>query len=229
MGNNNMTKPGDAYRLYVFDLDGTLYFQKPLRLKMAWFLVKSAIKKPSNIKRILIVSDYRKMRETWTGAAIKDLEYQQYKAVADKNNCAVDYVRQAIHEFMFDAPLPFLKKYKDERLAGIITSLREQGKRVVVYSDYPVDLKLKALGIEVDNMYCAFDEEIGSLKPGPEGLSYILRREGFDAKEALMIGDRFEKDAQSAINNGMDYLVLSSKREKRDIVLAEIFGNYNKR
>ena len=180
-----MGKGLNEYQLFIFDLDGTLYFQKPLRFKMLLFLLFRAIRHPANIKKILVVSSYRKIREHWEHRALPDLEYQQYKAVAENKHCTVEYVQQAVWEFMFHAPLPYLGKYKDEMLAEKIDQLRSQGKRVVVYSDYPVTEKLKALHIEVDNTYCAFDAAIGSLKPSPEGLSYILCNEQMNAEDAI--------------------------------------------
>ena len=213
------------YKLYILDLDGTLYFQKPMRFKMLLFLMFSAIRNPANIKKILVVSSYRKIREHWEHRALPDLEYQQYKAVAENKHCSVEYVQQAVWEFMFNAPLPYLGKYKDEMLAEKIGQLRRQGKRVVVYSDYPTTEKLKALQIEVDNTYCAFDTEIGSLKPRPEGLSYILQKEQVNMRDAIMIGDRYVKDGQAAINCGMDYLILPSNRKRRYALLSKIFCN----
>ena len=60
-------------------------------------------------------------------------------------------------------------------------------------------------------MVCATDAEVARLKPDPAGLLAILRATGVDARRALMIGDRFDRDGVAASRAGMRALIRSGR------------------
>lgn len=53
------------YQVVIFDLDGTLYFQRPFRLRMIGFLAGYILTHPRCAKDFLIIKKYRKVREAW--------------------------------------------------------------------------------------------------------------------------------------------------------------------
>lgn len=233
-----LNKAFSDYELFIFDLDGTLYFQKPFRVRMAVYLMTYVIMHPSAVKDILILKSYREIREKWediatgsdaslttsnedtnTGDAGKSLDTLQYEYVANLKNVSLDRVKNAVEFFMMKAPLSLLPAYADNAVIDVIRELRNRGKRVVVYSDYPVEDKLKALGAQVDGCYTSGDENIGVMKPDKRGIEVILSDTGIASSDAVMIGDRYEKDALCAIANDVDYIVLSSKKSKRRALL----------
>ena len=55
----------EEYKAIIFDLDGTLYFQKSFRKKMICFLLLHLLNNPKAILDILIVWKYRVIREDW--------------------------------------------------------------------------------------------------------------------------------------------------------------------
>lgn len=214
----------DEYKMVVFDLDGTLYFQKPFRIRMVRYLCGHLLKHPSSFFELLIVKKYRKVREVWDEIQAShpeiwkentNLEQLQYSYVAKQMNTTKDNVEKAIRFFMHEAPLTLLRTYRDDTCARKIEELRQKGVKVVVYSDYPVEEKLKALAIDVDAQYTSMDERINALKPDPKGLSVILQDFGMDAESVLMVGDRMSKDGEAALLNGVDYLILSKNPKKR--------------
>ncbi|MBQ1193510.1 MAG: HAD family hydrolase, partial [Lachnospiraceae bacterium] len=113
---------------------------------------------------------------------------------------------------------------KDEVLAGIIDDLKNDKKdiKIVIYSDYPVENKLKSLGIEADYLFTSGDEEIGCMKPDPKGLKVILNKLQISNLEAIMIGDRYEKDGEAAAANDMDYIIVSSDKKERKKQMLQI-------
>ena len=58
---------------------------------------------------------------------------------------------------------------------------------------------------------CATDPDIARLKPDPAGLLAILRLTGVDPGRALMIGDRFDRDALAAERAGVRCLIRGRK------------------
>jgi FMN phosphatase YigB (HAD superfamily) len=206
------------YKAVIFDMDGTLYFQKPFRVRMLAFLLGQALRHPSSIKDMFIIKKYREVREHWEDKShgdITDLDEAQYGYVAGLENTTKEHVRDVIEYYMHEAPLSLLPRYRDNGLAGTIGELHDKGIKVIIYSDYPAEDKLKALDIKADGCYCSADPKIGTMKPDPKGLSVILSELNLKSGDALMVGDRMEKDGLAAKANGMDYCILSASPKKR--------------
>lgn len=213
------------YRVVIFDLDGTLYYQRPFRLRMLRYLAGYILTHPLHIKDFLIIKKYREVREKWEECDKEcskkpqyrklGLDDRQYQYVAEHMKVERHQVKKVIDFFMLEMPLQFLPSYTDERLADMIGELHRRGKTVVIYSDYPVENKLKALEIKADACYTSADGRIGSMKPDPKGIAVILADMDCPAEEALMIGDRYEKDGIAARGNNVDYIIMSKSRKER--------------
>lgn len=213
------------YRVVIFDLDGTLYYQRQFRLRMMRYLAGYLVGHPLRFKDLLIIKKYREVREKWEDCAkecSEDARYRhlglddiQYQYVADQMKVERARVKKVIDFFMIEIPLRYLPAYKDEILADTIDALRGNNQMVVIYSDYPVENKLKALGIKADACYTSADERINCMKPDPKGIAVILSDAGCPAEEALMIGDRYEKDGLAAEGNGVDYMIVGKSRKER--------------
>lgn len=207
------------YKAVIFDVDGTLYDQRRLHLYMAVALGTYCLLHPTKLREIRILSAFRSWREKH-GMEVKDsgkngFEAGQYEAVAASLNVSPEIVKKVVKKWMYRAPLRFLPRCRDKRLAEFIAGLHEKGVVTVAYSDYPVEDKLSALGIRMDFRFCAADPEIACLKPDPRGIQSVLRRAGLSADECLYIGDRDEKDGASARSAGIDYLILPKSVRRR--------------
>lgn len=220
----------EEYQLIVFDLDGTLYFQKPFRKRMLLFLMKYMVCHPSSVKDMFLLKRYREIREKWDElqdagdkSTEQNLDQLQYAYVAREKHTSVERVRKAVTFFMLEAPLSILPEYVDQELASVIAHLKQKGIILAVYSDYPVKEKLHALGIDIENQFTAADEGIACMKPDPKGLAYVLEQMHCDPSKALMIGDRMEKDGMAAQANQVDYVILSAQKEERKGYLSQIF------
>ena len=222
----NMNKRLNEYKALVFDLDGTLYYQRQLRIKMAWMLGSYYRCHFWRLKELFIVKRFRETRENWEEicrgssqdtAELEEgsLEQKQYAYVGRLMNCAPDRVRKVIETWMYEKPLKTVYETRDEALLGIINERREAGQSIFIFSDYPIEDKLASLKLTVDGMYAATDERLSELKPSPKGLRLIMEDHSLEPGDILMIGDRMSRDGQSAVNAGCDYAILPKSKGKR--------------
>lgn len=210
------------YDMFIFDLDGTLYYQKPFRIKMLCTLIKYMLMHPASVRDVFMIKKYREVREHWEecerAVSLKDglsLDERQYAYVAGEKGVKPEQVKHAVEFFMLELPLSVLPPYRDEVLFDLLERLKENKKTIVIYSDYPVEDKLACLGIRADACYTSGDERIGCMKPDPKGIRIILSELGCDSTNAVMIGDRYEKDGLAAEGNSVDYMIVSSSKKER--------------
>ena len=215
----------DKYKLVIWDLDGTLYFQKEFRIKMAKVLMRKLVFTPFHWKEAFVILKYRNLREAWDASDVgEDLEERQYAKTGESFCMSAKEVEQIISRWMLEEPLAHLKAYRDEIAVKTIKILQKKGIETIVYSDYPTIDKLKALEIEVSGSYAATDDVIACMKPNPKGLEYILSKYQIAKEDAIMIGDRMEKDGEVAKAAGIDYLILERKRKERELQYKKGIG-----
>jgi FMN phosphatase YigB (HAD superfamily) len=116
---------------------------------------------------------------------------------------------QMIDFWMQEKPLPYIRLFQDKKLLAFIQTLKHKGTKIVVYSDYPLDKKIKALDpFQADYCFCASDEPIQCLKPDTQGIKYIIAILNIPVDQMVFIGDRYTKDGKCAEAVGMDYIIL---------------------
>ena len=204
--------------LVVFDVDGTLYNQRKLQLGMLRQLLGHAWQSRS-LDTLLTLRTFRRVREALgeldddqAGADFMTLQYAQ---TASRHGTTPAAVRALTDEWMEQRPLPLLAACRYAHVAEVFAGLRAAGKRVAAFSDYPAVAKLAALGLRADVVVCATDPGIARLKPDPAGLLAILKQTGVAPERALMIGDRFDRDAAAAARAGMRALIRSRRPQAR--------------
>jgi len=188
------------YQALIVDLDGTLYFQTPVRLFMALSILVFCVIHPSRWKEVFLIRDYRKLY----AKGIDHLE--RCTEMAQQYSIQENLVEQIVEEWMIQRPLPFVRTFRDKRLLSLLSDCQKAGNKIIIYSDYPVTEKLKALDFKPDAAYAA--DDVGCLKPMSNGLLHILEEQNFIVSECLFIGDKKEKDGKCAENVGMENVIL---------------------
>ncbi len=199
--------------LVVFDVDGTLYRQRPLRLRMARDLFFHTLLS-ANLNVVSVLAKYRRIRERLSSEQVSDFERVLIAQTAIATSNSTDAVRAIVSEWIEQRPLSYLSDCIYPALPQLFAGLRRKGKIIGILSDYPVKAKLAALGLTANHVVCATDDDVGVLKPHPRGLNVLIRAANAKANETVLIGDRADRDGLAARRAGARALIRSSKTIK---------------
>lgn len=184
------------YQAIIVDMDGTLYYQKPVRRAM----LREMLLHFWRLQEFLIVYRYRKLYER----GLKEKERLEQLP---------EHAPVVILEWMIRRPLPYVFRHRDTTLIALLQRAEAAGTKVIVYSDYSVTEKLKAMQYHPSVAFCA--EDTGCLKPDASGLISILLTLDIMPEQCLVIGDRWEKDGIMAAQMGADCLILQPQPKER--------------
>jgi FMN phosphatase YigB (HAD superfamily) len=200
----------DGVRLVVFDVDGTLYRQRPLRMKIARDLAAYTIRN-RDLKVVSVLTKYRRIREQMGDEQIVDFDQLLVAKTAAASVCSEEFVRAVVSEWMEVRPLSYLARCLYPKVPELFEGLRSRGKIIGVLSDYPAKAKLAAMGLTANHVVSAGDEGVGVLKPHARGLELLMAAGKATADETIVIGDRVDRDGLVAKWVGARVLIRSSK------------------
>jgi FMN phosphatase YigB (HAD superfamily) len=203
-------------RAVLFDVDGTLYHQAPLRAAMALELAAHAASgrlgfPARRVARAL--SLFRTVREELRAIrppAATPLSRLQFEEPARRLGESPTFIQIVVDEWMFRRPVKYLRYARRGDVMSLIGGLLQRGVKLGVFSDYPAHDKLHGLGLSdpFSLVLCATDPEIDAFKPHPRGFLHACRRWGLDPAEVAYVGDRADVDLAGAEAAGMPgYLV----------------------
>lgn len=192
-------------RALLFDLDGTLYRQRPLRIRMALEFALASLGAPLAVLRAARgVALFRRAREELRDR-VGGLERLQYEEAARRAGVDEEQLERWVREWIEERPLRHLRRLRAEGLAELLDALDARGLRAGILSDYPARAKLEALGLRgrFDPVLCSTDREIDAFKPNPRGFLRACQLWGVVPAEVLYVGDRADVDAEGARRAGM--------------------------
>ena len=205
--------PWSGLRGVLFDVDGTLYDQRALRLLMGleWALFALGHGRAA-LEVWRGVMAFRRTREELRGLGrpAGRLEELQYARAAREVGTDEARLRAVVEEWIFRRPLRHLRRCRRPGADELFRLLRARGLAVGVVSDYPGRSKLDALGLaeHVSLTVCATDDEVNAFKPHPGGLAHACRAWSLRPQEVLYVGDRPDVDAAGAAALGMPCVIL---------------------
>jgi HAD superfamily hydrolase (TIGR01509 family) len=207
-------------RAIVFDVDGTLYDQAPVRRAMFLRLMRFTLTHPAaGLRTLRMLRAYRKAQETLRHQSLGDdgMAAVQERLAAQAAGFTPDEVRACVSQWMERAPLDVLGEARRDGLMEALDAGRRRGLRFGVCSDYPAQAKLRALGLDTrfDVVVCAQDADVKRFKPDPRGLLVAASKLGVSPQETLYVGDRPDVDAVAADRAGMPSIILTSHTNTR--------------
>ncbi|RXT19627.1 haloacid dehalogenase [Rhizobium leguminosarum] len=199
-----------SIRFVVFDVDGTLYNQRRLRLRMAGELLADAVARGSLIN-LRVLRAYRSLREATGKEEIDDFQANLMARVVARTGQPAEKIEAVVSEWIVRRPLAYIASCRYDGLVELFTGLRRQNKAIGIYSDYPADEKLQRMTLSADYVLASTDPGVGILKPHPRGLQMLMQRAGVGPGQTVLIGDRPERDGLAARRAGVLPLIRSER------------------
>lgn len=190
----------------VFDVDGTFYYQSPVRWQMTLRLARYCLGSPfAGWRAVRLLSAYRRAQESLRLSGADNSPSRQLELACSGLRIGPDVARGIIDEWMGARPLDLLPACARKGLREFIEATRKRGIRLGIFSDYPAAAKLRAFQFETlfDCVLSAQDSAVSAFKPSPAGLLECLRLLGVRPENSLYIGDRPEIDGEAARRAGI--------------------------
>ena len=205
---NGMTRDGIC--CLIFDLDGTLYRQAPVRRGMLLRLLLHCGRHPKDgLRTISFIRHFQRAQEELrhSGASA-----DQLKLACRRARVATSWGLNCIEHWFNERPLDLIAQSIYPELPKFLERARTAGFTLAVVSDYPAERKLRALGILdfFSSVVSSSDSRVGCFKPSPNGIRIALEELRVPASRALYIGDRPEVDAEAAKRADMSCVIIGS-------------------
>jgi HAD superfamily hydrolase (TIGR01509 family) len=203
----------------LFDVDGTLYDQRPVRRSMSVRLVRShALAPRRGLRTMRALRAYRRAQEAMRSTGFEgDVEVEQVRRAASSANAQDAAVTALVTRWMEEEPLGVVAASARPALRELLDALAAREIRLAVVSDYPADRKLAALGVadRFDVVLSAQDPRVHAFKPNPKGLLVALDELGVAPADAVYVGDRIEVDGAAAHAAGMAFVLVGDGPSRR--------------
>ena len=198
----------------IFDLDGTLYVQGPVRRKMLRRLLRAHLMNPlTGLLTLRALGNYREAQEVLRKRTpvSGDIASAQLHLASERAGISEEMMAGWVARWMEQEPLPLLASSIRKGTVELLREAKREGLRLAVCSDYPADRKLAAMGIAdfFDVVVTAQDPSVQRLKPDPKGLELSLKRLAVRKDEAVYIGDRADVDGEAAFRAGIQPFIVS--------------------
>ncbi|WP_027532928.1 HAD family hydrolase [Bradyrhizobium sp. WSM3983] len=200
----------DSLRLVAFDVDGTLYNRRAMRLRMLVEMIRYAIL-ACNLTTPNVLRIYRELRENMADQNVECFNEVLICRTAERTRVASETIRAIIAEWTERRPLAHIRASRYAHVVELFAALKRHGKTIGIFSDYPAVEKLKGMDLSADFIVAASDANVGILKPNPRGLKVLIEMAGVTPSETILIGDRKERDGEAALRAGAQALIRSSK------------------
>jgi putative hydrolase of the HAD superfamily len=184
----------------AFDLDGTLYPNHVMHIKLI----------PFAFKEFRLLSNFGKARniirkEQKNNPNPQDDFYQrQVELVAKRLGEQPQQVNEKIERLIYKGWEPLFKTVKlFKGVPETIAALRKAGYKVGLMSDFPVETKLEYLGLSGIWDVAMCSEHCGALKPHPKPFLELASAMSLPPEKILYVGNSHAYDVTGAHQVGM--------------------------
>jgi len=194
----------------AFDLDGTLYPNYSLNIRLLPFLFRHW--------RLLLAFGRARdiIRREQAQAALSplpDFYERQAQLVANQLKAGKEEIRERIDRLIYRGWEPFFRKIKlFPHVKEVLGEMKAAGLKLGLLSDFPPDTKLEYLGLSGfwDTALCT--ESIGALKPDVRPFEELAKALNCEPEQIIYVGNSSRYDVEGAKRAGMKAALLTTGR-----------------
>jgi putative hydrolase of the HAD superfamily len=193
-----------------FDLDGTLYANYKLNIRLVpfifchWPLISAFVK----VRSLLHKTNEPGTLPSVSGASTSFYDTQA-ALLAKRLKTDFKSAKEKITRLIYRGWEEYFARIKPfPHVAETLSSLKAQGLRLGLLSDFPPRRKLELMGLDgfFDAVFST--EELGALKPNPEPFKKLAAAMGLSPGEILYVGNSPRYDIAGAKKAGMKTALL---------------------
>ena len=197
----------------IFDVDGTLFDHLAMRPSMAAALLRHVLTERRGWHDLFVILVFRRIRARLAIVEAADIGRQEFEVTSKSTGASVAEVKEIVARWVYQEPLSIIQRHAFSGTREFLAALKQCGIRTGVFSDYPAEDKLRALGLAVDIVRDATAADIGRLKPNPTGFLKVAELLGVSPSRCLIVGDRDDRDGAAARRGGFAFLRRASGRQ----------------
>ncbi len=186
----------------IFDLDGTIYNKKGLKLFFSL----------SFLHKLPLMLSYLKVRKNNYGVNYgnkKEFHQKIIEELAIKSSITTKESEKFINLFMSKFVSILKHKYKpNDDIISVIDKYYNNGTKIVCLSDFSmVKERLLALNINIDKFtLIKSSEDYGTLKPATTPFIKIAEELNISPSKIIVVGDRDDTDGEGARRSNMRFV-----------------------
>ncbi|MDR2595862.1 MAG: HAD family hydrolase [Treponema sp.] len=216
----------------AFDLDGTLYPNYRLNIRLIPFILKEwrLLLAFGNARKII------RMEQEKTSSVSGNFYEYQAEIVAKLLAVKPEPIKEKIETLIYNGWGPLFKKIKlYNNVVETLTNLRKSGYKLALLSDFPPEKKLEYLGISGfwDAVLCS--ERCGAIKPHLLSFTELITAMALPCEKILYVGNNRSYDVAGAKRAGMKTAWIKSvffpgrglKKPKPDFIFTNYRQLYN--
>lgn len=204
-----------------FDIDGTLYppgKTNRVLVKDSLLHLPFALKYMRARKLLRVEDGYENLPETTRDAFLE----RTYRIMYPKGNKSFFWFAEKLDKVFVQQ---WRKDFKDLVSFPDVKEVLLELKKVVkigIMSDFPIGVKLEAMGIQEVPDVVFSTEEVGHLKPARTCFLALASKVGVSPEHILYVGDSESKDVLGAKKAGMHAMLITSDRKKMACSKADL-------
>jgi len=184
----------------AFDLDGTLYPNRRINIRLIPFIIKEW--------RLLAAFGRvrRKIRKEQENSSVRQGNFYEYQAflTAEILSAPPEVIHEKIDRLIYKGWEPMFKKIKlFDMAAETLDALRKAGYKLGLLSDFPPETKLEYLGISGIWNAELCSERYNVLKPHPKPFIELAAAMSLPCEKILYVGNSRSYDIAGAAGAGM--------------------------
>jgi putative hydrolase of the HAD superfamily len=211
-------------KAFCLDVDGTLYSLPQMYVRLARTAFPSlsiGLRYNGVRKKYRLTQESNPPREDSRRGLLEKQASLFLKAESNKSSIErmIDKIDKQFYKVWARS---FLRIKAFPNMVEALTLAKQQGIKIAVLSDFPLERKLETLGISHLVDFALSSEDTGYLKPSNKAFDILCKGVGEKPENCLYFGDSYEKDIIGGSGFNMNTLLIKKTKHKEKYPKASI-------